>query len=219
MNTAGAVALSTDAGATWTQTGAPPDTVFGLEAHPEDATRAYATAASGVYQTTDAGATWTRQLNRRGMHAIKAFPGQPGTVVAAGESGVCISYDGGENWEDMNEGLPERPVHCLEFALVAPFGELRLFAGTVGSAAYTWSFNVGVEEPRAGGTLPRTRAATVAANAYRHPGTGPATLYDRLGREAAMLQPGENDISGLKAGVYFVRTESGQTDTKLLVAR
>lgn len=219
VNTAGAVALSIDRGATWTRVSAPPETVFGLAVHPQNAATAFATTAGGVYRTTDAGASWTRLLGRRGMRAVRVFPGQPGTLVAAGDDGVCISYDGGDTWEEMNDGLPERPVHCLEFALVEPFGELRLFAGTAGAATYAWSFTVGMQEPgtRLSGKArfavsPSVTTGRLRAQVPAELGSIRLRVVDATGRvvlSVAARDGAELDVSSLAAGVYLLVPEPG----------
>jgi hypothetical protein len=67
--------------------------------------------------------------------------------------------------------------------------------------------STGVSEPRTPASRPHDRDASIAAGTYRLPGSEPARLFDRLGRQVGLLEPGENDFSGLQPGVYFIRTE------------
>jgi hypothetical protein len=67
-------------------------------------------------------------------------------------------------------------------------------------------------------------AATVARGVLRLAEAGPAELLDASGRRVLRLRPGENDLSRLAPGVYFVRTGAGgqgagNPGRKVLVAR
>ncbi len=221
INAAGAAARSTDRGATWIQTAAPAETVFGLAVHPEDAGHVYAATTGGVYHSTDAGATWSRLLNRRGMRAIVLHPDNPASIYSAGDLGVSVSLDAGGNWEDMNQGLEVIEVWCLEFARLEPFAfsELRLLAGTTGGAAYAWSFDVGIRgsvKPRPVrrrlAVRPSVSSGRVSLSLPARMGQTRVRVVDATGREASEVlarDGSELDLSGLSAGVYLLVPNPG----------
>ncbi|MEM9328177.1 MAG: hypothetical protein AAGA85_21095, partial [Bacteroidota bacterium] len=79
----------------------------------------------GIYKTTDGGKTWTKVLyvnDRTGVSDLVVDPSNPNKMIAGmwehrrwpwffksgGEgSGMYISYDGGDSWREITEGLPE----------------------------------------------------------------------------------------------------------------
>jgi len=84
------------------------------------------------------------------------------------------------------------------------------------------SAQVAVAEPRPE-PKPRESAQfglpSVAGGALRvEAGGGRVRLYDTAGKSAAELQSGVHDVSRIPAGVYFVRTDSGQVH-KLILQR
>jgi len=126
---------STDAGASWEKIGLPEAGQIGsIVVHPEDANLVYAGALGhifgpneerGVYRSKDGGATWEQVLgagNRAGAFELSMDPHnprvlfaalwqverKPWTLISGGEgSGLWRSTDGGDNWEQLTEGLPE----------------------------------------------------------------------------------------------------------------
>ncbi|MEM8907851.1 MAG: hypothetical protein AAGD05_08400, partial [Bacteroidota bacterium] len=93
----------------------------------------------GVYKTTDGGKTWKKVLyinDETGIADLIADPTNPNKLIAAtweygrkpwtfnsgGKgSGIHISYDGGENWERIDEqaksGLPKGPLGRIGVAM------------------------------------------------------------------------------------------------------
>ena len=73
-----------------------------------------------VYKTTDYGQTWkkissTVQSSVHSFaHVIKEDPVKPGMLYLGVDNGIFISYDDGENWIQMQNGLPPSPVYWLE---------------------------------------------------------------------------------------------------------
>jgi hypothetical protein len=53
------------------------------------------------------------------------------------------------------------------------------------------------------------RAATLVRGELRLHGAEPAELLDLSGRRVRHLEPGANDVRGLRAGVYFLRERTG----------
>lgn len=203
---AGAVAVSTDRGATWTRTAAPPETVFGLAVHPHDPQTAFAATAGGVYRSADAGGNWTRLLSWPGVRTIVLLPGAPDTVIAGGDRGVRASWNAGADWVSFDEGLEGREV--LAFA-VSSSDAVRLFAGTGNGSAYRYEFTTGVSGPEER-DRPAGRFPTLVRSALElPPARGPAGLFDAAGRQVMTLQPGRNETGHLSPGVYFIRPEAG----------
>ncbi len=95
------------------------------------------TAGWGVWHSPDAGASWVRHrapfpLNSR-IQALVAHPSEPQTVLAAGDTGLFVSRDGGAQWEriGVQEALPT--VWSLAIDPVEP---QTLFAGTRPAGVY-----------------------------------------------------------------------------------
>ncbi len=74
-------------------------------------------------------------------------------------------------------------------------------------------YQTGVEEELlpSGPVAERRPVPTVVCGVLRLPASAQATLADAGGRMVAKLVPGENDISHLRSGVYFVREEGSRT--------
>jgi photosystem II stability/assembly factor-like uncharacterized protein len=126
---------STDAGRTWTHLGLEnTHHISRIQVHPRDPDVAYVAAMGhlwgpnperGVYRTTDGGATWDHVLSideNTGAIDLVMDPHDPMTLFAAmyqrqrtlggfngggPGSGIYRTLDGGDNWTEMTEGLPE----------------------------------------------------------------------------------------------------------------
>jgi len=82
------------------------------------------TAGWGVWHSPDAGKSWIRHrkpfpLNSR-IQALAVLPGQPRGLVAAGDTGVFRSRDGGDTWTKVVNGLHDLDVHDLALARTSP---------------------------------------------------------------------------------------------------
>jgi len=90
-------------------------------ADPNDPDRMWAaTSAVGVFRTTDGGATWTpandgvRQIVEDAehpevgycVHRIVADPADPDLIWRQDHAGVYRTFDGGDHWEQIENGLP-----------------------------------------------------------------------------------------------------------------
>lgn len=96
-----------------------------IEPSPFDAGTAYLAANNyqnddtGVYlyRTRDFGATWTKITAGipDGSYArvIRCDPINPKVVYAGTETGAWVSFDEGDHWQTLGEGLPNSPVHDL----------------------------------------------------------------------------------------------------------
>ncbi|MDC0159938.1 hypothetical protein OAJ07_00580 [Gemmatimonadales bacterium] len=126
---------STDGGASWSNMGLEKTKHIGrMLIHPRDPETVYVAAVGdlwaqnperGVYRTRDGGVSWERVLyidENTGAIDLVMDPNDPSTLFAAmyqrrrtgfgfngggPGSGIYRTMDGGENWTEMTEGLPE----------------------------------------------------------------------------------------------------------------
>ncbi len=127
---------SSDAGRTWTHMGlAATHHIARIQIHPHNPDIVYVAAVGrlwganperGVYRTTDGGATWDLVLfvdENTGAIDLAMDPGDPETLFAAmyqrrrtgygfsgggPGSGLYRTTDGGSNWQELTNGLPEK---------------------------------------------------------------------------------------------------------------
>ena len=95
------------------------------------------TAGWGVWHSPDAGQTWTRHrapfpLNSR-IQALVAHPTQAHTLLAAGDTGLFATCDGGEHWERIGAADTLPTIWSLAIDPVDPG---TLFAGTRPAGVY-----------------------------------------------------------------------------------
>ncbi len=208
VSNAGAVYRSTDFGATWNRTaGSPGGTVQSLAVHPLDPDRVLAATGAGIFLTTNGGTSWTVLTGTSGSRSVVFYPGGEDTVVTGGDFGVMISRDRGASWTSMNSGLEGRSVTLVGFAeRGGPF----LVAGTTNSACFGWQFVTGLAQsgteiaptPAIGPGIVRNVLLLDASGEGRE---AKGVLLDISGRRVLTLASGENDVSRLGPGVYFVR--------------
>ena len=113
------------------------------------------TAGWGVWHSPDAGKSWVRHrapfpLNSR-IQALTALPGEPHGLLAAGDTGLFASHDGGASWERI--GTPGDLPTIWSLA-VDPSDPRTLFAGT---------------RPAGDLSLPRRRTGTGRSSMWRWP--------------------------------------------------
>ncbi len=123
----GRVQLTRDNGATWNNV-TPPGLAERLEirlieASAVDAETAYVIAAAFsdshpyIYRTRDAGKTWQKIVT--GLpeasiaRTIREDPARKGLVYAGTETGVYVSFDGGDQWQPLQLNLPTTSVRDL----------------------------------------------------------------------------------------------------------
>src|SRR5438477_6971292 len=103
----------------------PWSTISLLEASPFDTAVAYAAVdrhrvddfAPYIYRTRDGGAHWTRADSgiapQAYVQAVRADPARAGLLYAGTETGVYVSFDGGDHWQSLQLNLPVASVRDL----------------------------------------------------------------------------------------------------------
>lgn len=128
----GLIHITHDGGDTWENIN-PPDLpdwslISIIEPSPHDAGTAYVAAtrykshddAPYLYKTNDFGKTWTKIVN--GIpgddftRVIREDPEQLGLLFAGTERALYVSFDDGDNWQELRLNLPVTPIHDLVIA-------------------------------------------------------------------------------------------------------
>lgn len=124
----GNIQVTKDDGKTWTNVvkniqGLPPNTwIPNIDASPFDAGTAYVAVdrhrdndfSPHAYKTTDFGQTWTPivgNLPAKGyVHVVREDPRKRGFLTLGTELGVYASWNDGQSWVNLRNGLPAVPV-------------------------------------------------------------------------------------------------------------
>lgn len=72
-----------------------------------------------LFKTTDYGQTWKSITNgipkNQGiLHVVREHPRNRNLLLAGGEFGLYVSFDGGENWQELKNNLPRVPVDDIQ---------------------------------------------------------------------------------------------------------
>ncbi len=186
----GLVQLTRDGGASWqnvTPKGLPEALVNAVEASPHDAGTAYIAVTRykfndftpHFYRTRDFGRTWDRIVS--GVPAdswarvIREDPIRQGLLYAGTETGMLVSFDGGDHWQPLQRNLPVVPVTDLKVQ-----GN-ELVAATSGRAFWILD-DLGVLHQLSPETAQRDVALLAPAPAYRVPGGGFSLPLPRTGQ-------------------------------------
>jgi len=99
------------------------------------------TVGSGIYRSIDTGKTWhsLRGPNNARVWQVVEHPSEPRTLIAAGDAtGVWITTNWGDGWEQWNDGLPAMAiVRTVELATASPASKrLVAYAGTYGHGTF-----------------------------------------------------------------------------------
>jgi photosystem II stability/assembly factor-like uncharacterized protein len=126
-----------------------------------------------LFKTTDYGETWkpiTKGIpNNQGiLHVIREHPKNPNLLFAGGEFGLYISFDRGENWQELKNNLPRVPVDDIQ---IHP-RENDLILATHGRSVWILDSISGLEQ----------MTATVSDSPLRVFDVRPATMW-RLARK------------------------------------
>lgn len=100
------------------------------------------------------------------------------------------------------------------------FGIVFLRSGYGGRAYFDRNDWTGIAEQRKGRMqAARLAVPTVVNGVLRLPGNSPAVLHDATGRVVAELAPGDNPVSGLNPGIYFVQRVTDKAAAKVVISR
>jgi photosystem II stability/assembly factor-like uncharacterized protein len=124
----GLVHITRDGGATWTDV-TPDDwgevVVNEIAVSPHDPATAYAALnrykfndfTPMAYVTHDYGDSWGEIsegfAEEAWVHVVREDPKRPGLLYAGTETGVYVSFNGGEEWEQLELNLPNTPINDL----------------------------------------------------------------------------------------------------------
>lgn len=186
----GLVHLTRDGGTSWqnvTPKGLPEALVNAVEASPHDAGTAYLAVTRykfndftpHFYRTRDFGRTWDRIVS--GVPAdswarvIREDPVRQGLLYAGTETGMLVSFNGGDSWQSLQRNLPVVPVTDLKVQ-----GN-ELVAATSGRAFWILD-DLGVLRQLGPETAQGNVALLAPAPAYRVPGGGFSLPLPRIGQ-------------------------------------
>jgi photosystem II stability/assembly factor-like uncharacterized protein len=249
--------LSSDYGATWNEVTGPNMPyrwVTRVAVDPTDETVAYVTFSGlkwrdpepHIFRTADMGANWTdisSNLPNAPINAIAIDPIVPDVIYIGTDVGVYISFDSGQIWEVLGNGMPLVTVADLKIHPTEHF----LVAGTHGRSMYKMDLSdiTGLESDR---PFPVASTFELHQNfpnpfnpttkiTYNLPRSGQVSLriFNTLGQEVRTLineqqTAGEKSIvwdgrdqfgREMTSGVYIYRIQAGEyiQSRKMLLVR
>ncbi len=125
----GLIHISRDNGESWenvTPKGLPESMISILDPSHHDAGTAYFAATRYkfndfqpmIYKTTNYGKSWKKITNgipeMDFTRAVREDPNKAGLLYAGTETGMYVSFDAGENWQDLQLNLPAVPITDLD---------------------------------------------------------------------------------------------------------
>lgn len=158
----------------------------------------YLSTNSGLYRSTNNGATWVR-LNFPARFSEKptSIQAVQGTLyVATDGNGVWRTFDNGDTWEEVNDGIAGDKTQAEIYSIFSSNGN-DLYAGQRGGAVISTSLQLPFDAPRAFLEIPDTlnvkTGDTIAVPIYLRSLSGrvlPGTTVTGLLRfNASMLMP------------------------------
>jgi len=238
--------VSTDNGASWNEIsdGLPERWVTRVAVDPTDENMVYATfnglkwkdPQPHVFRSTDKGTTWSdisSNLPDAPVNAFAVDPVEPSRLYLGNDVGMYVSFNSGQSWWVLGEGLPILPIGDIE---IHP-NTRELVAGTYGRSMYKIDLNliptnVESSEPIVTGfeleqnypnpfnpstkikyTIPSVTLSEVEGSLVS------LKIYDILGKEITTLVNSEQsagvyeiefDAASLPSGVYFYQLKAGE---------
>jgi uncharacterized repeat protein (TIGR02543 family) len=91
----------------------------------------------GIYRSDTGGTCW-RKMSGQYMDALVVNPTDPDLLFGGEHNGFWVSYDGGTNWTELNDGLPRFPR--IDAITLDPANPFHVLIGT-GAGVYEATFN------------------------------------------------------------------------------
>jgi DNA-binding beta-propeller fold protein YncE len=129
--------------------------------------------------------------------------GRPAAVIDARKDSVLLTMP-----------LTNRVID--EVAWNSTDSRVYMLDGQNGAIYVIRDTTTGVAEPASDPSPKKHADASVCRGGLLH-ADAPASLFDPTGRRVAALEPGSNDIHGLKLGVYFVKSNDGVLTHKIIL--
>jgi len=102
---------------------------YAITQDPTDPASVYAATSEGLWKTSNGGMTWRRTTPQSWVVNAVVVAGQAGRVVIGTEQlGVLSSTDGGEHFQDANDGFFHRQILALALDAVHPGRVLAVLA-------------------------------------------------------------------------------------------
>jgi len=124
----GFVYLTRDGGKTWanvTPRGLKEGIINVIDASPHDAGTMYFARAGfkmndfapSIYKTDDYGKSWKKIVDgipgNTFARSVRVDPKRPGLLYGGTENGLFVSFDDGDNWQSLQQNLPQVPITDL----------------------------------------------------------------------------------------------------------
>lgn len=186
----------------------------------------------GLYFSSDDGASWTKILEHSRVTDISSKPGDDNTLLAVGQQwfrigadipSLFLSTDGGNNWNDISNGLNNTFINTARFH---PYRTNEIFICTAGGGLWRTDYSTDVVKEESipvnyalfhNYPNPFNPSTTIR---FQLPVSNHVTLkvFDNLGKEVATLvnekkSAGNYEVnfnsSKISSGVYFYRLTAG----------
>jgi len=143
---------TTNGGLNWNEIGASlsAGSVRELKFDPFNANKMYAGTDQGVYMSTNGGTNWQSPSRTMGVECISLDPTSANRLFAGTWQGVYTSTNGGSSWTEMNNGLFDDDVNCMDFDATNGV----LYVGTNGGGVFRSSVGTGIDDEPANDNLP-----------------------------------------------------------------
>lgn len=226
VSTGTKVYKTTDLGGDWTQvsTGLPTNLSFtGLAVDPFDPNTVWLTMSGytdgkKVYRTTNGGATWqnmTFDLPNLPANCVVMEKSPEGGVYVGTDAGVYYWQNGATSWEPFMNNLPNVIVTDMKVHDTAQKLRIATFGRGIWESPLNHGFHVGVDEKSSENRLqiwPNPASNAINVNTTALPTGTPLQVIDAYGKMIGTCITQGNitqiEVSGLKPGVYYLRSNS-----------